>query len=359
MMQVPEWLLILLSAFSIILLVLVLLFLATVIRNCLRRRKYDQIKPKGKYVPGKVIAYFKGNDERNLSMIPKTYPAVMQTGNPLLTASWKVIPHTTSGGSSASSNHRTSSVCSKVNEQRSLVSQYAFQAIGENLQRKSARTGPVPVEMRRIRSPLTEMKTDETTSQRSSRSGSVGEIIKSDEFSKVTTDTCDQVYSHSEFLIDMDNAGPFEDPESPVISYDQDNYPVVPKPPGPGSLFFMLEYNSQVPELLVTIKSGLDLPPVSGDVNSPLNSYVNFCLVPEDFLWQRTNVITNDKDPVFNETFRIRDVLYHKLREYTLCFFVMDCTQMMGERVIGKVLYPLSDLRAEDKIEVCKELSSP
>lgn len=322
----------------------------------MRRRKYDQLKPKGKYVPGKTVAYFKGNNETSMSIIPKTYPAVLQSGNSLVTSSWKVIPHSNSMSSPATSQMRPGS---RTNDHRSLVSQYATQTFDtENMHWKSMKNRGA-VEMRRIKSPLTIARPGDTMSERTSRSGSVaGDIgYKNDDYTKDIVDDGDQVYSHSDLLADVDNSH-FDMSESAVISYDQDNYPLE-KVLGPGSLFFILEYNSAIPELLITVKSGLDLPSATGDVNHPVSSYVNLCLVPEDFLWQRTSTIKDDRDPIYNETFQIRDVLYHKLREYTLCFFVMDCSHTMGERVIGKVLYPLSDLRAEDKVEVCKELSPP
>ena len=345
-----EWLLILLSVLSVILLLVVALFLINIIKNRIRRRKYDKIKPKGKYVPGKTVAYFKGNYETNLSIIPKTYPAVLQTGNPLITQSWKVIPHSMT---SPASVLRTT----KVNDHRSLVSQYVTQTMDENLHRRSLKSRST-IEMKRIKSPLTMTRTEDNVSDKTSPSGSVGDFVKSDDYTKDVVEDEDQVYSHSELLAELDNTTQFEMADSAVISYDQDNYPV-DKTLGPGSLFFILEYNTVIPELLITVKSGLDLPPVTGNPNTPLNSYVNLCLVPEDFLWQRTSTVKNDRDPIYNETFRIRDVLYHKLREYTVCFYVMDCSEIMGERVIGKVLYPLSDLRAEDKVEVCKELCPP
>ena len=359
---------ILLSVLSAILLVFVILFLVTVVKNCLRRRKYDQIKPSGSYVPGKVLAYFKGTDrDTHLTIIPKTYPAAMQTGNPLLTPAWKVIPPYTNSVASSSPTVRSS----VKGMERSHS--YSHHATSDPFRKQMRTPGGIPppvVDMRRIRSPLTDMRNEDSASQKSSRSGSVGgDVVKTEDFhgkyptdfqGKYPADDCNQVYSHSDFLMEFDqhNNDAFDDEPDAVISYDQDHYPM-PKPPGPGSLFFILEYNPSVPELLVTVKSGLDLPPVNGGENSPLNSYVNFCLVPEDFLWQRTAVVVNSRNPVFSETFRIHDVLYHKLREYTLCFFVMDCTHVMGERVIGKVLYPLSDLRAEDRVEVCKELSCP
>ena len=74
----------------------------------------------------------------------------------------------------------------------------------------------------------------------------------------------------------------------------------------------------------MVVKNAFDLQPAVDVTSDAVNSYVNLCLVPEDFLWKRTRVVENDSDPVFEETFRIRDVLYHKLREYTLCLFVMD-----------------------------------
>lgn len=112
-------------------------------------------------------------------------------------------------------------------------------------------------------------------------------------------------------------------------------------------------------ETVSTVKHAFDLRPVVDVTSDVVNSYVNLCLVPEDFLWQRTHVVENNRDPIYDEKFCIQDVLYHKLREYTLCLYVMDSHPLLGERPIGKILYPLSELRAEKAVDVCQELSPP
>ena len=62
-------------------------------------------------------------------------------------------------------------------------------------------------------------------------------------------------------------------------------------------------------------------------------------------------------NPVFNQSFQIKDVLHHKLRQYLICFLVMDSRKTQGEGVIGKVMVPLSDLAANVAIQICKEIS--
>ena len=169
-----------------------------------------------------------------------------------------------------------------------------------------------------------------------------------------SSEQTEPVYLHNGFVMEDDENLKTEQ----LISYDQESSTPF-KPVERGSLTFLLEYDSKVPELLITVKNAIDLPSATGGQKDSVNSYVNLCIVPEDFLWKRTDIVPNDSCPIYNKTFRITDVLYHKLREYTLCFYVMDVHLTMGERVVGKVLYPLSDLRMEQIVEVQKELSSP
>ena len=326
------------------------------IRSYLRRCKlYGRVKPKEKYVPGKVRSHFIGTDESTHSIIPKTYPAALQSG---IAPASRLIPYTNPVSLSIASTLRPSSIPRMPKRSHGYISLAGTDATVKPM--KTSKPASV-VDMRRShsrsrscsRGSFTDMRPEENISTRSSRSGS----LLDDYPPKYTTDEHNEVYSHSDLLLDEDNYDVFDDPNA-VISYDQEELPLT-SPFGPGSLFFVVEYNQAVPELLVTIKSGIELPTMNGEQDSQLSSYVNFCLVPEDFLWQKTNVILNETNPVFDETFRIQDVLYHKLREYTLCFYVMDCTNPTSECVIGKVLYPLSDLREGVKVEVCKELSSP
>lgn len=187
--------------------------------------------------------------------------------------------------------------------------------------------------------------------------------------------TGDTIYSHSEFFSD-DDASSLNNPPSTLggatdggdqsnvcVSYDQEpDYKTIVRSQqqqGPAFLNFQLQYHANVPELVVYVKNAFDLPPTVDVTSDSVNSYVNLCLVPEDFLWKRTRVVENDSDPVYEETFRIRDVLYHKLREYTLCLFVMDSHPLLGERPIGRIVYPLSELRADQAVDVCQELSAP
>ena len=183
--------------------------------------------------------------------------------------------------------------------------------------------------------------------------------------SNVTISNAETYYSHSEFFSDDETSSlhPSTCTETDnVVSYDQEpDYKTIVRSQhqGPAFLNFQLQYHASVPELMVVVKNAFDLQPAVDVTSDAVNSYVNLCLVPEDFLWKRTRVVENNSDPVFEETFRIRDVLYHKLREYTLCLFVMDTHPVLGERPIGRIVYPLSELRADQAVDVCQELSPP
>lgn len=141
-----------------------------------------------------------------------------------------------------------------------------------------------------------------------------------------------------------------------IVSYDQDNgitdANVISQK---GALIVTLFYDTESSELNIVIKQAIDLPLKNGK-EEDLNVYVNFCLVPEDFYWQRTISVLQTRNPVFNQTFQIADVLHHKLRQYTLCFLIMDASGFQ-DTLIGKVMIPLSELRGGVEIEMCRELA--
>ena len=243
---------------------------------------------------------------------------------------------------------------------RNSLDDKPYQSLDDRLFRRTLQDAK-EIESKRLESPLAytdglniEINTSRPNSRAESRSRACSSVEGYNLYSAENSPIHSNVYSHSNLLPENEEIV-YNDP---VISYDQEIKPVT-KDVGNGSLSFVLQYHSAAPMLLITVKSALDLPCMTGNTDGSVNSSVNLCLVPEDFLWKRTRVIKNDRDPVFNETFEIRDVLYHKLREYILCFYVMDKHDVLGERVIGKILYPLSDLRAEQTVEVCKELSLP
>ena len=138
------------------------------------------------------------------------------------------------------------------------------------------------------------------------------------------------VYIHSDLL--GEPASPEADTKAHVVSYDQENGLLS------GLLYFSLCYDPMVTELVITIKRATDLP--TYEDQSVLNPYINFCLVPEDFYWQQTTVAEATTNPIFNKVFHIPDVLHHKLRQYSICFLVMDSTKTNGDRVIWQSYGP-------------------
>ena len=328
---VIEWLLILLSSCSTLFIVFVILVVFFIIKHHLRIQKYQIIRRTAdkKFVPGKTAAYFQGYYEKSYPFIPTTHPVTVQVG--------KILDDVNSI-SKASCDSLSPSSTTTFERKSMQADSYRRRSFDDRLFRR-----PKDVDLKRKESPLTlaGVLNLESPESRPSSRGSTHYNLP----------IVDNVYLHSEYLHD-------EDDDEPIINFDQEMNPTEGAS-GYGSLRFQLQYDSSVPELLITVKHALDLPSINTDSNERVNSYVNLCLVPEDFLWKRTRVINNESDPVFNEKFEIRDVLHHKLREYLVCFYVMDSHCLLGERVIGKVLYPLSDLRAEQIVDVCKEISPP
>ncbi len=163
----------------------------------------------------------------------------------------------------------------------------------------------------------------------------------------------EEVYLHSSLAHDGNLGEQDFVAKDHVVSYDQEGE-CNEHEQAKGALLISLYYDLQASVLIVSIKKAMELfVPVEKEEN--LKVYVNFCIVPEDFFWQKTVAVTQTRSPVFDQTFHIPDVLHHKLRQYTLCFLVMNVTSFQ-ETVIGKVMVPLSDLRADVVVDLCKEL---
>ena len=169
-----------------------------------------------------------------------------------------------------------------------------------------------------------------------------------------------EVYLHSS-LLNTESQGVEANSEFEVtdyvVSYDQkgDVNEVEGKFPN-GALILSLFYDSDASQLVVVIRQAIDLP-VSQVREEDIEVYVNFCILPEDFYWQRTESVMHTHHPIFEQSFKIPDVLHHKLRQYTLCFLVMDSSGLQ-ETIVGKVMVPLSELRAGIDLEMCRELGT-
>ncbi|XP_004209887.1 synaptotagmin-10 [Hydra vulgaris] len=351
-MNVPVWLLAILVCLSLILITVCFVVGFNVTKNWLHMQKYERIRSKRckNHAHLKATSFlcgyentYKLNPHQNFPFLPITSTNVIQKDN---SVKWLESKQSTS---TTSTLHAKIPPFNKF-ERRLLLShaesfdERSFQRLlhKQHVLRSSA------TNLRQIESPSSYRSFDGSTDSR-------GNSLTVKHNALVDFDTSEQtetVYLNNGYLTESDEILKNE----PLISYDQDSSTVF-KSIERGSLTFLLEYDSKLAELLITVKNAIDLPSVSG--KDRVNSYVNICIVPEDFLWKRTEVVPNNCCPIYNTTFRITDVLYHKLREYTLCFYVMDVDVTIGETVVGKVLYPLSDLRMEQIVEVQKELSLP
>jgi len=375
-MQVPGFILVVLTVLSVLLLIVITMVAFFVIKNWMRLRHYEKIKPTKpcKFIPGKTEACFGESNHENC-VLPLMYATQIQSGGQINRSSLNKQSAPNSVSSRGSSRH--SRVTVSTFEKR--VTPFNVTRVNgmtpDEKRRSSIISKNADIDVRRVGSPTLSSNAGSEFSHTSSRRDSIHEEYFAPEVSTTFLDNYSiysfentperfnlnerfnsNVYSHSHLLQNTDNDVTLV--IDPVISYDQEDGPSSPVSTL-GSLSFLLQYNATDPELLITVKHATDLPTSTGNTNGSINTYVNLCIVPEDFLWKRTRVIDNDRDPVFNETFQIKDVLYHKLREYTICFYVMDCHPIMGERPIGKVMYPLSDLRVETTLNITQDLIAP
>eukprot|EP00112_Aurelia_sp_Birch-Aquarium-sp1_P014791 Seg321.8 transcript_id=Seg321.8/GoldUCD/mRNA.D3Y31 product=Synaptotagmin-11 protein_id=Seg321.8/GoldUCD/D3Y31 len=167
-----------------------------------------------------------------------------------------------------------------------------------------------------------------------------------------------EVYLHSSLLqndnVDSNDKDEFMAKDH-IVSYDQNTEPTGEENKlTNGALIISLFYDSEASELVVTIRQAVDLP-LDYMKEAELDVHVNFCIVPEDFYWQRTVSVSQTRNPVFEQIFHVEDVLHHKLRQYTLCFLVMTSSDLQ-ETMLGKVMVPLSELRSGIEFEMCREL---
>ena len=122
-----------------------------------------------------------------------------------------------------------------------------------------------------------------------------------------------------------------------------------------GKLKFTLKYETNNSRLIIEIKKAFDLKNIYNIEESDFSTYVTFCLIPEDFGWFRTRIIESNQNPEYNETVKVHNIKYHKLREYSITFFVMHCG-IAGERPIGRLLFSLNDIQRDHVVELCEEV---
>ncbi|XP_048583829.1 synaptotagmin-1 isoform X2 [Nematostella vectensis] len=119
---------------------------------------------------------------------------------------------------------------------------------------------------------------------------------------------------------------------------------------GLGRLRFALNYNATKTELQVTIIKASDL--FVHDNKEGINPYVKISLLPQKFCWQKTRIVEDSPDAVFNESFVISGFSKERIREYKLSFCVVNYHEYFKERyaddVIGEIHFPLSELKVPD-----------
>ncbi|KXJ25983.1 synaptotagmin-1 isoform X2 [Exaiptasia diaphana] len=141
------------------------------------------------------------------------------------------------------------------------------------------------------------------------------------------------------------------DSPSKVMNTSMESNSEVPSPDGGtggelGRLRFALHYTAAKNELQVNVIKATNLPIY--DNKEGINPYVKLCLLPQQFCWQRTQIIENNPDPVYNESFVISGFSKERLHDYTLRFCVVNYhdhfTEKYADDVIGDIYLPLSSL---------------
>lgn len=116
--------------------------------------------------------------------------------------------------------------------------------------------------------------------------------------------------------------------------------------PALGKLKYSIQYMKDRNQLQVTILKAVNLLDLTS--NTPPSSYVKVCLLPQRFCWQRTKVIVETRDPVYNETFVISGFSNERFGAYTLLISVINAVSQWqghyGDLVIGEIYVPLIHL---------------
>ncbi|XP_031564509.1 synaptotagmin-1-like isoform X2 [Actinia tenebrosa] len=117
-----------------------------------------------------------------------------------------------------------------------------------------------------------------------------------------------------------------------------------------GKLRFALHYNALNNELQVNIIKASNLPIY--DNREGVNPYVKISLLPQQFCWQRTKIIENNSNPVFNESFVISGFSKQRIDDYTLRFCVVNYHDQFKDNyaddVLGDIHFPLTALNTID-----------
>jgi len=317
-MQVPDAAIVLLGFFSLLFFIMVAFLSYSVVKETLRKRKYCQYgyEKQDQFISGKMKAYFHSDYHM---VVPKAYPKAVQS---------RPFRHI--------SEDLSNSQCSDD----------SFLQLNDSWGTEE-RNFPIRNIEQRVFPTFTTYSRPKI-----SEGGSLErKLIKSKKKNTDKNYFSDTLSVCSTFQ-DNNTTTNFEEP---LFNYNVQKPMLYESHFSPGLLSFSLQYVPETVELKIKIKQAFDLQKVDHSPKTEINSYAMFCLIPEDFSWQRTVTIKNSRDPIFNEEFIFADILYHKLREYTLMVFAMDLEE--GERPIGKLMYPLSDIPQNCCIEITKELT--
>lgn len=117
-------------------------------------------------------------------------------------------------------------------------------------------------------------------------------------------------------------------------------------PPFLGKLRYSVNYFEESNELHVTIIKAIDLSNEYKENTSEPSTFVRVSLLPQKFCWQKTKVISQTRNPVYNETFVISGFSHQRFSKYNILITVVNAVvsdqNFLEDQVIGELCVPLS-----------------
>ncbi|OAF69555.1 Synaptotagmin VIII [Intoshia linei] len=130
-----------------------------------------------------------------------------------------------------------------------------------------------------------------------------------------------------------------------------------PEDPKLGQLQYSLEYDFQKNELTVGVKQGMDLPAM--DMGGTSDPYVKMYILPGKKKKFETKVHRKTLNPVFDETFIFKDIVYAEIGSKTLVFAIYDFDRFSKHDRIGQIHIPLGQIDLCNQIEEWKKIQNP
>lgn len=123
-------------------------------------------------------------------------------------------------------------------------------------------------------------------------------------------------------------------------------------------LEFSCFYDTASRELHITVIQVVGISTPNESFLRPPSCSVKMRILPEMLSWQWTRRISRTSNPAFNETFIVPGFVHNKLRECTVHFVVLDFDHVQDTvYVIGEVIMPLSELRANRLEKIIKRVN--